>query len=283
VGHKTGSNLRPWFQFYAADFTASTITFTDEQCGAYLRLLNFQWLNGDVPIDDADAMVMIAKSWPKHSAKLAPKFPDGRNPRLELIRDAMLEQAEKNTARARKAAAARHGRTLEPTDDGELSGTGSGDAPQHPAPSSAPSNALSTPPSTAPSMPLKPRPTPTPTQKLKPRPTPTGSGGPISESMWDAFRATYPERQGTQGWSKAKVKAAKLVASGVGWADIMSGARRYRDQQQAAGKIGTEFIKRAEFFLAADAGLWTEDYPISQTNERTSKNVAAAKRFIDAG
>jgi hypothetical protein len=275
VGHKSGSSLRPWFQFYAADFLGSTLTWTDEQVGSYLRLLSHQWINGEVPVDDADAMSMISRTYSKHAAKLAPKFPDGMNAKLEVIRGEMIETSERRQAAGRKGASVRYGHVQDsPDEDPEQNGEVN-------SPASSPASAIATGPATGPAIALKPIPTPTP--KLIPKSKLDHVGGPISPQMWEAFRAIYPERQGTQGWSKAKVKAARLIASGEQWADIMSGARRYRDQQEAAGKIGSEFIKRAEYFLAADARLWTEDYPVSQTNQRTSKNVAAAKRFIDAG
>jgi uncharacterized protein YdaU (DUF1376 family) len=277
VGHKSGSSQRPWFQFYAQDFLGSTLAWTDEQVGAYLRLLSHQWINGEVPFDDPKKLARISDSAAENITLLRSKFPDGLNPRLEKIRDAMVDRSEQG----RIAAQARWGSRQDSPDDDPNENQGDADAHAgasaagH-ADASADAHAAGD----AGAMVLTP--TPTLRSKSTPRSKP-GSGGPISEPMWDAFRATYPERQGTQGWSKAKVKAAKLIASGEQWADIMAGARRYRDQQQAAGKIGSEFIKRAEFFLAADARLWTEEYPISQTNERTSKNVAAAKRFIDAG
>lgn len=98
--------------------------------------------------------------------------------------------------------------------------------------------------------------------------------------MWDAFRATYPDRQGTQGWAKALEKANVLVKSGVSWSEIMSGARRYADQQTAAGNIATSFVKRAEFFLSADAKLWEESYPLQEHSRRTQQTASAAATFM---
>jgi hypothetical protein len=36
----------PWFQFYASDFKTSTESYTNEEVGAYIRLLCSQWDKG---------------------------------------------------------------------------------------------------------------------------------------------------------------------------------------------------------------------------------------------
>lgn len=84
----------PAFQFYAADFIASTTGMTPAQVGAYVRLLCYQWEHGSVP-EDRQAIRNITQATPHQSDQifrsLAAKFqrgPDGRlrNPRLERVR-----------------------------------------------------------------------------------------------------------------------------------------------------------------------------------------------------
>jgi len=41
----------PAFQFYANDFLADTAEWTNEEVGAYIRLLSLQWINGSITAD----------------------------------------------------------------------------------------------------------------------------------------------------------------------------------------------------------------------------------------
>ncbi len=41
----------PWFPFYASDFKTSTESYTNEEVGAYIRLLCSQWDKGVLPSD----------------------------------------------------------------------------------------------------------------------------------------------------------------------------------------------------------------------------------------
>ncbi len=51
----------PAFQFYARDFIASTTDLTDEQVGAYTRLLAFAWDRQGLPGDEA--RIQRLKPW----------------------------------------------------------------------------------------------------------------------------------------------------------------------------------------------------------------------------
>lgn len=105
----------PWFPLYAADFAMDTAAWSDEEVGAYFRLLLHQWCNGSVP-KDADRRGRIVSSGPDGLADMWPtigaKFePDGNgalvNPRLEKERRKSSDRRRTNVARAKKAAAAR--------------------------------------------------------------------------------------------------------------------------------------------------------------------------------
>jgi len=273
------SRLRPWFQFYASDFATATMAWDDEQVGAYIRLLSYQWINGQVPIDNHKALSRIADSAATHLDVLGPKFPGGINPRLEEIRGTMADRVEQG----RKAAQVRwHGR-VQDIDDSVMPEADE-DADAHAA-AHAPADAEAH--AEGHGLAMVSRSTSISTSRSKPRANGEDSkrskSKPVSNAMWQAFRATYPERDGTQGWAKALDKANALVDTGTDWAEIMAGARRYRDQQQAAGKIGTSYVKRAEFFLSREAQLWTEAYPVQEHGTRTQQNVGAAQRFIDRG
>lgn len=66
------------------------------------------------------------------------------------------------------------------------------------------------------------------------------------------FKAIYPTRAGDQGWSKALRAANARMAEGHELAEMMAGARRYRDFCLAKGDMGTEYVKQAATFLGPD-------------------------------
>ena len=266
MAQKSGSRLRPWYPFYGSDFQSSTLDWTCEQVGCYVRLLTHQWINGSVPIDDPKRLARIAPSVADHIDMLRPKFPDGCNPRMEELRGEMVDRSEQG----RKAARVRWDHVQDTPQD----------APEHAA-ADADAHAPADGSEHAAAMVSTPIPRPISTTRNKPTTTEPDSGS-ITTVMWDAFKSIYPDRDGTQGMAKALRNAVKLVRSGVPWADIMAGARRYRDQQQASGKVGSKYVKRAEYFLSPGARLWEEPYPVTNTSEQTSRNVETLKRFIDA-
>ncbi len=77
----------PAFQFYAGDWLADTFVqaLSFEEQGAYLRLLCHQWEAGSIPTDPERVGRLLGGRldlWPV----LEPKFPGGKNPKLEGIR-----------------------------------------------------------------------------------------------------------------------------------------------------------------------------------------------------
>lgn len=88
------SKSPPAFQFYPADFVTATAEWSNAEVGAYIRLLIHQWINGDVPLDQA-AAVRLCGGEPEGVAKALTKFAPvegsnghrrGTNPRLERVR-----------------------------------------------------------------------------------------------------------------------------------------------------------------------------------------------------
>lgn len=84
----------PAFSFYARDFLVGTVALSLMECGAYIRLLAYQWDHGSVPAEHA-ALARICGCAEGQMGKLwlvlGPKFPRGadgvnRNPRLEVER-----------------------------------------------------------------------------------------------------------------------------------------------------------------------------------------------------
>lgn len=98
-------NKPPAFQFYAADFVTDTSAMTAEQLGAYMRLLCYAWINGEVPADQR-AMAQITGIQPaRFRSAVWPMVErcwesDGNgsllNPRLEIERKKQVEWRRKS-------------------------------------------------------------------------------------------------------------------------------------------------------------------------------------------
>lgn len=93
----------PAFQLYADDFLSGTIDMSQEEVGAYIRLLCHQWGKGSVP-DDKARLQRIAGG--RVSDAVMAKFPKGqdgllRNPRLEAVRAERDQYSAKQAGRAK--------------------------------------------------------------------------------------------------------------------------------------------------------------------------------------
>jgi uncharacterized protein YdaU (DUF1376 family) len=101
-------NKAPAFQFYASDFITDTVEWSNEEIGIYIRLLCYQWINGDLPsqldrlrkivCDIANPIATQEDTIEKWSRVLS-KFEetgDGRivNRRLENVRENRLKFIE---------------------------------------------------------------------------------------------------------------------------------------------------------------------------------------------
>jgi len=108
----------PAFQFYAADFLASTADMSCAEVGAYLRLLLFQWERGGIP-DDPRVIRRVISSTPSSATTLwrslkarfnyNEKDQCWKNARLERVRAEQTEFAalgrrggEKRAVKARR-------------------------------------------------------------------------------------------------------------------------------------------------------------------------------------
>lgn len=247
-----GSRHRPWFPFFASDFASTVRRWNAEQIGCYMLLLIEQWINEDVPQDETE-LARIHPDIPKHwKTKLQRKFPNGRNERLEEIRDDMMMRSAKN----RDAALRRWGRDPDSQDDNNVHANGdalahanadanahaSGDAKRDAKPVRKPM--LSTPTSTS---------IETPTSKSKDK------RSKVTDAMWKKFCDTYPKRSGPDPNKSARAKAERAVRNGAHWSDIMEGLRRYR-QHCETSNIEAQFIMRKESFMNPAKEFWNSDY-----------------------
>jgi len=88
----------PVFPLYYNDIDRSTRDWTDEEFGAYVRLLVHQWDKGCLP-NDYQRLTRIATSLDTNWGMLKSKFPENgvglKNPVLEEIRSKILRHKEK--------------------------------------------------------------------------------------------------------------------------------------------------------------------------------------------
>ncbi len=104
----------PAYPMYAADFDTDTAAWGNREVGAYLRLLNYGWINRGIP-DDLVRLAKIAREQPAYFKKrlwplLSTKFisngtPDKLfNPRQEIERKKQKEYREKQSKAGKEGA-----------------------------------------------------------------------------------------------------------------------------------------------------------------------------------
>ena len=103
----------PAFQFYADDFIGGTVAMSAEECGAYIRLLCYQWGKGSIPETQA-LLDRIAGA--SVTETVLDKFPGRKNPRLEFERRKQIEYRAKQAINGAKG-----GRPAKPKPNPSLS------------------------------------------------------------------------------------------------------------------------------------------------------------------
>lgn len=99
----------PAFQLYADDFLAGTFDMSNEEVGAYIRLLCHQWNRGSIPVATERQQRLAGGSISELVLEKFEICDDGelRNARLESVRRERLEYSEKQAEKGRKSAEAR--------------------------------------------------------------------------------------------------------------------------------------------------------------------------------
>lgn len=103
----------PYYKLYPSDLMSKTARLTDEQFGAYIRLLNEQWLSGDIPLvespDGAGALRMICesadRSWPAIQKYFDIDGDGMKNPRMEKERIKAIDLYNKKVKAGRSSRA----------------------------------------------------------------------------------------------------------------------------------------------------------------------------------
>ena len=104
----------PWYPLYHEAFDLDTGSWSSEQVGCLIRLMNHQWANGSIP-DAPDHLARICRidraDWPEIWEILKPKFETTSPGRLTNRRLAVEQKrTQRKSEAARKAAQIRHGK-----------------------------------------------------------------------------------------------------------------------------------------------------------------------------
>ncbi len=81
---------------------------------------------------------------------------------------------------------------------------------------------------------------------------PSGDDTSAYSAEFESFWAEYPKREGGNSKKGAYKAWNARLRSGVKAEDMILSAKRYADQMQAKGNVGTSFVKQAATFLGPD-------------------------------
>lgn len=253
----------PFLPMFVGDFFAATAEWEGEEEGLYALLLMRQWTLGHLPAELPKLARLVKfeqrnfeRWWPAIASKFEIHKVDGYgdrlvNVRLEQHRNRVLEVLEKKAAAGKKGAQSKWQKDGIRQAGAVASVTAIGGTRQK----SAMASMLS-----IQSNPILSNP-----EVLPPSPPAPGVGTPSSEpgtthtpdarSTWLECREAYPNGL----WEGPKEILAeraigRLLEEGEPAATLVAAAGSYRAQQEALGKLGTEFIRGPEKFYGE--GHW---------------------------
>jgi hypothetical protein len=117
------NNVTPlgWYKWFPRDFLSSSVvrrlTMTGQ--GVYRALLDLQWEDGSVPADYSEAILILRLSMEEAESFehfYAHCFPNGKNPKLNALREQAIVDREQQIEAGRKSAEARARLKLKSTD-----------------------------------------------------------------------------------------------------------------------------------------------------------------------
>jgi uncharacterized protein YdaU (DUF1376 family) len=268
-------NDLPMMPFFVKDWIAATSHWSDAERGAYISLLAFQWVNGNVPPDVSQLARIMGtpdEEFERRWATVGKKF-DGDKRRLFNNR---LEEHRKEAMRLRQAHTL--GATL--ANEKRRAKRGAQRVPHDVPQDDAQCNEGVTPTSTSTSF-----------LRLPPSEIPEGisSEGKLSngthtrsanaqrasrgtrwdDEKWITFKLAYPHRVGGYDWQGAMKAWRARLAEGHKWEELLEGVLRYSRYCEAAQKIGTEFVMQAKTFCGPGQ-RFLEEWEIPASGEAWS-------------
>jgi hypothetical protein len=108
-----------------------------------------------------------------------------------------------------------------------------------------------------------------------------------TKNEFEAFKAIYPKRGGSQPWSRALKAINARLGEGHTWDQILDGARRYKAFCRATGKERTEYVLQAATFCGPDKRFlepWAAPATKADVRQRSNQDAfAAAKQKLRGG
>lgn len=116
---------QPSYPMYAQDFDMDTADWENEEVGVYVRLLNYEWINGSLPHDTKRLARIVRishkkfqKNWKKISKKFFFRDINGdqilQNSKMENVREEINNYLKKQRESGRKGAEKRWGKDSDP-------------------------------------------------------------------------------------------------------------------------------------------------------------------------
>lgn len=100
------------------------------------------------------------------------------------------------------------------------------------------------------------------------------------EDWFNKFWASYPKRAGNNPKKPAHKKFVTLVRHGANADEITAGALRYKRFCDATKKIGTEWVKQAQFWLSQEC--WNGEYKVEGVETRMTPDWEPALEEVTA-
>lgn len=226
----------PSLPLFTDAYIADTAHLTCEEHGAYLRLLMFAWRSPGCRLPDDDARLarmlgLTIKRWGsiKSSVMAFWSLEDGHWVQKRLSREHQFvsEKVEKKRASGRLGG---RPKSLENNDQVKANG-------------SEIEKRIG-------SEPKAPTPTPTYTPVV-----PKGTKDAEPEGFAEWF-AAYPKRDGANPRAPAASRYASTIKAGIPSETLLRAVRAYAKECERKGKIGTEYVKQAQYWLSAKDRLW---------------------------
>ncbi|MCP5328573.1 MAG: DUF1376 domain-containing protein [Steroidobacteraceae bacterium] len=284
---------------FFGDFLGATSEWEGIERSLYLTLLAYNWSQGSLPTDRRKLAKLV--DWDKDLfescwAQVSQKFVeiDGRlvNRRLEQHRARAKEISAKNAAAGKKGAAAKWRKAGErqpgsmadaSAKDDVRDGAAMAGASQKDSGRQISAVAIHTNPiHTNPSHPIQSK-TSHPSG-ARGAPAPAAIGPDRSREAFELAQATYPA--GTYrgaAWLLAERNFGRLIDDGIATAaELVEAATAYRDQQQAMGKIGTQYVLSPAKFYDPREANWRGPFPKPRTKAQVQQdaNVAAGLEWL---
>ncbi len=109
----------PYFPLYTSDFISDTIDLTNEEIGAYIRVLMYSWQKGKVRVDKIVRIIGDVEIWEAISHYFVEENGLWFNPRMEKERSKASDKHEKAVVRAKAGADARWNATSNATSNAQ--------------------------------------------------------------------------------------------------------------------------------------------------------------------